>query len=110
MQRFHIWLVSLLVSGLWLALTMDRTSAASDAWEAARQPGAVLIMRHALAPGGGAAYIAGALSAADNTAGAIGVVLAASAGVDVVTLTMPTYADFPATPKTEDISSDEWGG
>ena len=50
MQRFHIWLVSLLVSGLWLALTMDRTSAASDAWEAARQPGAVLIMRHALAP------------------------------------------------------------
>ncbi len=53
MQRFHIWLVSLLVSGLWLALTMDRTSAASDAWEAARQPGAVLIMRHALAPGGG---------------------------------------------------------
>ena len=64
----------------------------------------------ALAPGGGAAYIAGALSAADNTAGAIGVVLAASVGGDVVTLTMPTYADFPATPKTEDISSDEWGG
>ena len=64
----------------------------------------------ALAPGGGPAYKAGTLVAADNTAGAIGVVLAQSAGIDVVTLTMPTYADFPATPKFEDISSDEWGG
>ena len=60
----------------------------------------------ALAPGGGAAYIESGSGL--MTAGAIGVVLAAT-GVDVVTLTMPTYADFPA--KTRDRSlRDEWGG
>ena len=64
----------------------------------------------ALAPGGGSAYKAGALVAADDTAGAIGVVFTASAGDDIVTLTMPKYADFPATPKSEAISSGDWGG
>ena len=63
----------------------------------------------ALAPGGDLAYRTGILDDVGNAQGAIGVVLTASAG-GTVTLTMPTYADLPATPKFENISSDDWGG
>ena len=64
----------------------------------------------ATAPGGGLAYRSGTLDTDGNAEGAIGVVHATTDG-GTVTLTMPTYADFPqADPKSEAITGDDWGG